>query len=493
MENVTDMLFQIGLSNVLLSLVLAVVAMIVGATTKRPHIVYVLWLLVFVKLLTPPVVTIPVITSPGLYESTFVSVEAVSQTPDPLIDVSAETWISILVQRKEELSLIWLLGMVLVFAWSLVRVYRFNRLLRLESEIASPELQRVAARIANRLRLKTTPTIYTTSAHLSPLVWWAGGKVRIVVPDFLLYSLDPQQFQWMLAHELAHVRRWDYLVRWIEWLASVCFWWNPVMWWARYNLHAHEELCCDALVVSSLSLKPHAYATSLLKVVEFLAGPSYRPPAMASEINSGGFLERRFKMIVSDQFSKSNARWMWISLILSAIVLLPLGVGCREGGPLTNAEERGIAEELLLSIQKAEKTGDLCNKAGLEEFGTRLRMAVVSGEISREEAGQHYQRFQKACKIREEGGTDCASVIARIKKAHEAGEITRAEAGERIRAAGCGTQQEGENDCEAGLRERLGRAVEDGTISGEQARERYRQALEAGVCDDNASNGGDTR
>ena len=115
--------------------------------------------------------------------------------------------------------------------------------------------------------------------------------------EFFL-QMDAQQWQWILAHELAHelahVRRRDYLVRWLEWLACVVFWWNPVVWWAQRNLRAAEEICCDELVISCLNPKPISYANSLLSAVEFLARPALRPPAMASEINSGGFLERRF-------------------------------------------------------------------------------------------------------------------------------------------------------------------------------------------------------
>ena len=57
-----DLFIQIGLSNACFSLVLAIVAMVAGAKARRPHLAWLLWLLVFVKLLTPPVVTIPVAT-----------------------------------------------------------------------------------------------------------------------------------------------------------------------------------------------------------------------------------------------------------------------------------------------------------------------------------------------------------------------------------------------------------------------------------------------
>ena len=61
----TDSLLQMGLSNACFSLAVAIVAGVVGATTKRPHLAHLLWLLVFVKLVTPPIVTIPVVTIPA--------------------------------------------------------------------------------------------------------------------------------------------------------------------------------------------------------------------------------------------------------------------------------------------------------------------------------------------------------------------------------------------------------------------------------------------
>ena len=65
-----DLLFQITLNNVCISLVLAIVAAIIGITLKRPLITHLLWLLVFVKLLTPPVLTIPAIPVPWMDDIT---------------------------------------------------------------------------------------------------------------------------------------------------------------------------------------------------------------------------------------------------------------------------------------------------------------------------------------------------------------------------------------------------------------------------------------
>jgi beta-lactamase regulating signal transducer with metallopeptidase domain len=320
-----DLLFQMGLSNACLSLALAIVAMAVGAKARSPHLVHLLWLLVLVKLVTPPIVTIPVVTIPQPSETAVVvnghlsPGPQLSDSPQQNIEVSrwsrlgSAAWDNVRVW----LPPIWLVGSVVVFVWSMIRVFRFSRLLAGKSDAAPRELQTAAAELAHRLGLKRNPTICTTSARISPMVWWIGGKVRIVIPATLLDKMDAHQSQWILAHELAHVRRRDYLVRWLEWLACVCFWWNPVVWWAQRNLRATEEICCDELVISSLNPEPKCYANSLLSAVEFLARPALRPPAMASEINSGGFLERRFKMIVSESPKKQNKRWLQVCVLLA--------------------------------------------------------------------------------------------------------------------------------------------------------------------------------
>ena len=281
--------------------------MVVGAKARRPQLAHMLWLLVFIKLVTPPIVTIPIVTIPAQGETAVASNE--HSRPGPLLSnsrqLNTEAFLSSKLvsaawnHARVWLPPIWLLGSMVVFVWSMGRVCRFSRLLAAKSEVAPQELQTAAVKIARRLRLNTIPTICMTSARISPMVWWAGGKVRIVIPTTLLDKMDAQEWQWVLAHELAHIRRRDYMVRWLEWLACVLFWWNPVVWWAQRNLRAMEEICCDALVVSNLKPKPHSYANSILTAVESLARPALRPPAMASEINSGGFLERRFKMIVS--------------------------------------------------------------------------------------------------------------------------------------------------------------------------------------------------
>ena len=179
----TDFFFQMGLSNACLSLALAIVAMVMGAKARRPHLAYMLWLLVFIKLVTPPIVTIPIVTIPQQPE-TAVAINNHSR-PGTLLSNSRQ----LNIDAQPDASLrpklgsaawnharvwlppIWLLGSVVVFGWSMVRICRFSRLLAAESEVAQQELQTAAEKTARRLGLKTIPIICTTCARISPMVW----------------------------------------------------------------------------------------------------------------------------------------------------------------------------------------------------------------------------------------------------------------------------------------------------------------------------------
>ena len=412
----SDLMLQFGASNLCISVALAIVAWSVQATKKRPLLAHLLWLLVLAKLVTPPILTIPIFEIPGLsttpVEATALNAsEPVGLAGSSIQDIGdtggfepTTTSRNPLIEHGETgLLLLWLLGSLLVLAGSLLRIYRFNRFLGMASEPAPAELRQLASSIARRLGLKVTPDICITTAHLSPMVWWVGGRVRVLLPAGLRREMPAGQFRWILAHELAHVRRRDHLVRWLEWLACVGFWWNPVAWWARRNLRINEEICCDALVLSSLNPEPKNYANSLLTAVEFLSSPALRPPAMASEINGGGFLERRFKMIVSRQPMVATPRWMHALLLLCALALLPLGVTYAQEEPDKGKQDR--VEAIKERLRHAVENGQLTEEEARAKFAEIMKKAA-SGQQDREAGlAARFEKLglnpKKVAKIRE--------------------------------------------------------------------------------------------
>lgn len=114
-------------------------------------------------------------------------------------------------------------------------------------------------------------------------------------------------------------------MRYVELLAHILFWWNPVEWWARQNMRANEEICCDALVLDSHDAPPRRYARALMAAIESLARSSPQAPAIASGLSVHRSNERRMKMIISHHIIPKPPSWI-SALLLSSCIFLPLGV-----------------------------------------------------------------------------------------------------------------------------------------------------------------------
>ena len=74
-----------------------------------------------------------------------------------------------------------------------------------------------------------------------------------------LAGLPPHQLEAILAHELAHIRRHDYLVNLLQTLVETLLFYHPAVWWLSRRIRAERENCCDDLAVS-LCGDPYTYA-----------------------------------------------------------------------------------------------------------------------------------------------------------------------------------------------------------------------------------------
>ncbi len=389
----TNLLLQIGGTKLIFSIILACGVWIVHRGVGRCAVSYPLWLLVLVALLAPAVIALPVfpVVGSGAAGSSGMSPGAVGAL----------------------LVLLWVVGTAVLLGWTLLRAWRFQRSLRQAAWVAPPELQRQAAEIGHSLGMTRIPEVHTTSARVSPLVWWAGGKVRVLVPGFLLDALDPDELRAVLAHELAHARRRDYLVRWLEWLACSVFWWNPVAWWARRQLRVAEEWCCDALGVAALKSGPRSYARSLLRAIELMSeAGTVRAPAFASAADRGSnprTLRRRLEMIMTRKTAAPAPRWLRIATWIAVVCVLPLGtLYCGSADEPERATPAGDADEApptplawsgeeFLNAEAAELAGQMLAEIDIAaitaEHGSlgayfQESFAEMRGELSAEvEAG----------------------------------------------------------------------------------------------------------
>ena len=362
-------LVQIGLSNAAAATLLVVLAYLAVKAKVRPAVAHALWMLVLVKLLTPPLVPLPVATlrEPATEPTRIARVKrtsaeppaiefthAVAKAPDsaasdpgrrglldpktglPLPPKTKRTAKSAIketdatpradkspteqpgssavaaLEEDDELqpasggfpwwgsiAAVWLLGAGLCLVVSLRRVRQFQRLLR-HARPARADIRREFDQLAARIGFRRPPVLKVLPGPVSPMVW-AVGRAAVYFPAELLAILSPDQRRTLLTHELAHLKRKDHWLRWLELLAFSLYWWLPAAWLARRGLHQAEEECCDAWVVEALPGSGRSYAEALLDTMDFLAEWPRATPALASGVGQFAAFRRRLVLILADR------------------------------------------------------------------------------------------------------------------------------------------------------------------------------------------------
>ncbi len=343
-----DDLFRIAVSNAAWAAGLALFAA-AGSRfcRRRPALVHTLWLLVLLKLVTPPVLNVappwakvPImdvrsgertigtvvpaveITSSGSSNAGSPAELPVAPTPLPAASTSTPgTW-----PWRILIALGWLAGAVVWWGFIVVSIVRFRKLLRVCID-APQSLQDRIMQIATQIGLRTRqlPRAVIVPARTPPFVWASLiGRPRLLLPQELWDRLDESQQNALLAHELAHLKRGDHWVRWLEAIVLGLYWWDPIAWLARRELERTEEESCDAWVVWSQPSAAGSYAEALVATGAFLSNVRHPLPLGASGAGGSVALKRRLALLFSDFTEPSLGRSRSRNLLLLAGACLPL-------------------------------------------------------------------------------------------------------------------------------------------------------------------------
>jgi bla regulator protein blaR1 len=360
-----ETLYRAGLSNALSATFLAVLVACLGRVlARRPAVLHCLWLLVLVKLVTPPMYELPVPWPEPLRPSRepaatrrVVFIEPVEQSEryaaaaseavlpkehsaDKRILVLDNTLRALADQPSHELSGvkpyewssidwmrlasgIWIGGALTTFAVSIRRIRRFQHLLH-DAHPVCEDTQEWVDELAANLGLLRSPTVWWVGGTLSPLVWSLGWRPRLIIPIGLWKGLDDRQRATLIIHELAHLRRGDHHLRFFELIVTALFWWHPVLWWARHSLRDVEERCCDAWVVWAYPEAAKAYAETLLETLDFLNNSEPSEPLLASGFGKVHHLRKRLTMIMNGTTPRLLGVWGTLGSLGLAAVLLPV-------------------------------------------------------------------------------------------------------------------------------------------------------------------------
>jgi uncharacterized protein (TIGR03435 family) len=174
-------------------------------------------------------------------------------------------------------------------------------------------LRRLGARIG-----VSRPVRLLVSAWVEAPIVIGWLRPVVLVPVGALSGLPPEQVEALLMHELAHIRRHDYLVNMLQSAAEALLFYHPAVWWVSGHIRAERELCCDDVAVT-MSGDAIAYASAL---VEFEA--SRRAHAQAGVAANGGSLQTRIARVLGQAQPGSRSG---PAVVASAALLLTAAYG----------------------------------------------------------------------------------------------------------------------------------------------------------------------
>ncbi len=212
----------------------------------------------------------------------------------------------------------WLAG-VCLFSCRLAVAYRSAR--RLTRQATRPVQGEVIERVhalAARLHIRRRVAVLESSAAVVPaVIGWL--RPVILLPATVLAGLPPAHLDAVIAHELAHVRRHDYLVNALQACVETLLFFHPAVWWCSRQVRIEREHCCDDLVVTALN-DCLTYAAALASLEEL------RQPHQALALGAtDGSLLQRVRRLLSPAAPANRAASPWLVVagltVMLAVVL----------------------------------------------------------------------------------------------------------------------------------------------------------------------------
>jgi len=156
---------------------------------------------------------------------------------------------------------------------------------------APPEWQETLRKLGAQIGLsRPVRLVVSALVEVPTVVGWL--RPMVLVPVGALGGLPAEHLEALLLHELAHIRRHDYLINMLQSVAESLLFYHPAVWWVSGHIRAERELCCDDLAVS-ISGDALTYARALAQL------ESYRPAHLSAAIAAnGGSLPNRIARLL---------------------------------------------------------------------------------------------------------------------------------------------------------------------------------------------------
>ena len=241
-----------------------------------------------------------------------------------------------------------------VFLWAcgvgllslrLIVMWRFVQRLRvLQTTPVSDAARAAFERVCHRMGFQRPVELLQSALVSVPTVIGCLRPV-ILLPASSLMGLDTRELEAILAHELAHIRRHDYLVNVLQSVVEILLFFHPAVWWLSRRIRIERENCCDDMAVGIVGSQV-AYARVLARIAEL----GSRPVGLAASANGGDLVARVRRLLVESPGHTSPAsKWIGglvsLSLIGCLALVITFSTHDSQAVAQTKTDEKAEAEE----------------------------------------------------------------------------------------------------------------------------------------------------
>nr|AUN36990.1 regulatory sensor-transducer BlaR1/MecR1 family [uncultured bacterium] len=231
----------------------------------------------------------------------------------------------------------WSVGVMLML-WRVILALRgAQRLKQTAGDTADPVLVALFDDVRNHIGATRRVVLRISENVLAPvalgLIW-----PMVILPASLASGLPPQQMRALLAHELAHIRRYDYLVNFLQLIVETVFYFNPALWWISRQIRIEREACCDAIAARYTgSLEAYTQALADIARRRFDLPCGKLALSMAHDHRRGALFDRVRRLVSPGERPALRLRWTGLvgGSIIALVVLATLCV-------TTRAAEHGV-------------------------------------------------------------------------------------------------------------------------------------------------------
>ncbi len=302
----------------------------------------------------------------------------------------------------------WMAGVVLFYLRHLAS-WAVARRLRQRGVCAAPDFWQERLRVlAGRLRLSHPVGLLESCLAPVPVVI---GHLRpvILMPVGLLTGLPAAQIESILLHELAHIRRYDYLVNMLQTSVESLLFYHPVVWWISGVIRTEREHCCDDLAVT-LSGDAHEYAVALATLEQ----SRWDASQTALAATGGNLVKRIRRLLIPTEGPGSYLGGLYLSgsaltpFVSAGILMIAAAVGLTawqaepppKPAPQVSPYTRWVQEDVPYIITNQERAAYLRLETDderaefIEQFW--LRRDPTPGTPENEFKDEHYRRIAQA-------------------------------------------------------------------------------------------------